>query len=60
MYAIGECGGAMQQSKCPECDDVIGGTSHRLEESNRDALFMDGARHAAWSEQANMDNYNFD
>ena len=31
-----------------------------MEEGNRDALFMDGARHAAWSEQANMDNYHFD
>ena len=24
-YVIGECGGAMQKSKCPECKEEIGG-----------------------------------
>ena len=24
VYAIGECGGAMEESKCPECKEVIG------------------------------------
>ena len=34
IYAIGECGGAMQQRKCPECDATIGGRNHRLVEGN--------------------------
>ncbi|KAK2554522.1 NFX1-type zinc finger-containing protein 1 [Acropora cervicornis] len=58
IYAIGGCGGAMQRSKCPECKAVIGGANHRLHEGNELAPEMDGARHAAWSEQANLQNYN--
>ena len=57
IYAIGECGGAMVRGKCPECGAVIGGANHRLEEGNELAPEMDGARHAAWSEQANLANY---
>lgn len=34
-YYIGECGGAMQTSICPECREVVGGTGHRLNSSNR-------------------------
>ena len=30
VYAIGECGGAMQRSRCPECNADIGGEQHRL------------------------------
>ena len=56
-YAIGECGGAMERSSCNECGAVIGGANHRLEEGNELAREMDGARHAAWSEQANLENY---
>ena len=58
VYAIGECGGAMERSRCNECGAVIGGANHRLEEGNDLAPEMDGARHAAWSEQANLQNYN--
>jgi hypothetical protein len=57
IYAIGECGGATERGTCPECKDVIGGVSHRLEEGNTVAADMDGAQYAAWSEQANMENY---
>ena len=57
VYAIGECGGAMQRSTCPECGAVIGGANHRLEDDNEFAPEMDGARHPAWSEQANLLNY---
>ena len=57
VYVITECGGAMEESQCPECKERIGGTRHRLLESNRLAPEMDGARHAAWSDQANMGNY---
>lgn len=53
IYVIGECGGAMQRSTCPECHEVIGGTNHTLESSNSLAPEMDGATHAAWSDVAN-------
>ena len=47
----------MERSSCNECGAVIGGANHRLEEGNELAREMDGARHAAWSEQANLENY---
>ena len=52
IYAIGECGGAMETSSCPECGISIGGQSHRLVEGNEVASEMDGARHAAWPTHA--------
>ena len=58
FYTIGECGGAMQESKCPECKETIGGTNHRLAEGNQHAGEFDGSRHAAWSEGANLANFN--
>lgn len=60
MYAIGECGGAMEEGTCPECKSKIGGTCHKLLENNTLAAEMDGAKFAAWSDQANMDNYELD
>ncbi|MXQ86631.1 hypothetical protein E5288_WYG012925 [Bos mutus] len=58
IYVIGDCGGAMQRAKCPECQEVIGGENHTLERSNRLASEMDGAQHPAWSDTANnMMNY---
>lgn len=57
IYAIGECGGAMERSTCPECKAVIGGERHKLEKGNELAPEMDGARYSAWSEQANLQNY---
>jgi hypothetical protein len=61
IYAIGECGGAMQEAKCNECGAQIGGGSHTLRSDNRVAGEMDGARFAAWSEQANnMANFEID
>ncbi|XP_072385751.1 NFX1-type zinc finger-containing protein 1-like isoform X2 [Diabrotica undecimpunctata] len=59
-YCIADCGGAMVTSICNECKAPIGGTSHRLLSTNRVATEMDGARHGAWSEQANMNNYLLD
>lgn len=53
IYVIGECGGAMERSRCPECRAPIGGTNHTLDSSNSLASEMDGATHAAWSETAN-------
>jgi hypothetical protein len=34
-YYIGECGGAMQESFCPECKERVGGHYHNLNPSNR-------------------------
>lgn len=59
IYVIGECGGAMEVGKCNECGAKIGGSSHTLLGDNRLAPEMDGARHPAWSEAANMQNYGF-
>ena len=58
VYAIGECGGAMQRSKCPECQADIGGTKHLLVSDNAVATEMDGSQYSAWSEQANLANYD--
>ncbi|RXW21902.1 hypothetical protein EST38_g3950 [Candolleomyces aberdarensis] len=33
-FVIGECGGAMQASICPECGEGIGGSDHRLNTTN--------------------------
>lgn len=36
-YVIADCGGAMEQSKCPECHATIGGGSHRVVDGNTGA-----------------------
>lgn len=60
-YCIGECGGAMERSKCPECGAQIGGVSHTLVAGNAHAPEMDGSRFAAWSQEYNnMANFNMD
>ncbi len=60
FYCIGECGGATERAQCPECGAAIGGVNHELAAGNRLAPEMDGARYAAWSDAANIQNYNFD
>ena len=30
LYVIADCGGAMEESKCPECGERIGGMQHRV------------------------------
>ena len=47
IYAVGECGGPMQQANCPRCGSTIGGQQHRLAAGNQHAAF-DGAAAAAW------------
>ncbi|NXK32780.1 ZNFX1 protein, partial [Piprites chloris] len=59
VYVIGECGGAMEKSQCPECHEVIGGANHALDSTNSLASEMDGATHAAWSDVAN-NMFNFE
>jgi hypothetical protein len=27
-YVIADCGGAMEESKCPDCGSVVGGQNH--------------------------------
>ena len=58
VYNIGECGGAMQESRCPDCNSVIGGTSHCLHHDNTHAGDFDGSQHAAWSTGANLANFD--
>ena len=60
VYAIGDCGGAMQESRCPECNATIGGRNHSLAQGNAHAGEFDGSRHAAWSEGANLANFDPD
>ena len=52
-YATGDCGGATQRGKSPECGSVIGGEGHRLAAGNLHASEFDGSSHAAYSEEAN-------
>jgi len=58
IYCITECGGAMEESKCPECGSRIGGHNHQLRADNRLASEMDGARYAAFSDMANIHNFD--
>ena len=48
----------MQESRCPECGSAIGGMDHRLRDDNRLASEMDGARYAAFSDLANIHNFD--
>jgi len=60
FYCIGECGGATDTAKCPECASEIGGTGHQLLGDNRLKLApeMDGASYAAWSMAANLADFD--
>ncbi|KAH9499459.1 NFX1-type zinc finger-containing protein 1 [Bulinus truncatus] len=49
IYAIGECGRAMEEAKCPECKSRIGGTDHQLVANNEVAPEMDGAEASIWN-----------
>lgn len=60
FYCIGECGGATEESKCPECQATIGGTRHTLARGNRHAGEIDDSSHAAWSDAANLQNFDPD
>lgn len=48
VYCIADCGGAVEESICPECKARIGGTQHRLRSDNRVATEMDGAVRSAY------------
>ncbi|KAI8798619.1 NFX1-type zinc finger-containing protein 1 [Biomphalaria glabrata] len=49
IYAIGECGRAMEEAHCPECRARIGGTNHELVANNQVAPEMDGAEGPIWN-----------
>lgn len=48
IYAIGDCGGATMESRCNECNAVIGGGNHQVRNDNGLAREMDGAIAPAW------------
>ncbi|KAJ8489534.1 hypothetical protein ONZ51_g2873 [Trametes cubensis] len=54
-FVIGDCGGAVQTSFCPECGAAIGGSGHTLIASNRradeleDILRREGAGENPWA-----------
>ncbi|KAI8646321.1 hypothetical protein BD408DRAFT_440282 [Parasitella parasitica] len=54
-YYVGDCGGATEVSKCPECDAPIGGTQHKVVESNRFYGEFDGSDQPAWPGQPGAD-----
>uniref|UniRef100_A0A673AYI1 NFX1-type zinc finger-containing protein 1-like n=1 Tax=Sphaeramia orbicularis TaxID=375764 RepID=A0A673AYI1_9TELE len=58
IYVIGDCGGAMESRRCPDCTATIGGGNHTLESGNQVASEMDGAQHPAWSEANNILNFD--
>ena len=45
-YAIGDCGGAMVESRCPDCNALIGGSNHQLAQGNTFASELGGV--SAW------------
>ncbi|CDW86632.1 UNKNOWN [Stylonychia lemnae] len=47
-YAIGDCGGAMEKARCPECQEVIGGSNHQLAAGNQHAREIDSSSRPAW------------
>ncbi|UYV64754.1 ZNFX1 [Cordylochernes scorpioides] len=57
-YVITECGGAMQEGRCNECQATIGGGSHNIRSDNSFGGEMDGARHPAFSNMANIQNFD--
>ena len=48
LYSISECGGAMEESRCPTCNASIGGRNHRLLTGNSHAGDFDGSSQPAW------------
>ncbi|CAB4475866.1 uncharacterized protein OCT59_008138 [Rhizophagus irregularis] len=50
-YYIGNCGGATQISRCPDCSATIGGTQHRVINSNKFYGEFDNSTSPAWPGQ---------
>ncbi|KAH8107252.1 P-loop containing nucleoside triphosphate hydrolase protein [Cristinia sonorae] len=48
-FVIGECGGAMESARCPECGEAIGGRNHSLLATNSQATEYENlARQQGW------------
>lgn len=41
-YTIGECGGPMATSRCPQCGAAVGGQHHELTQGNTRASDLEG------------------
>ncbi len=41
LYVIGDCGGAMVQSKCPDCGALVGGQNHHLASGSANVRSVD-------------------
>ncbi len=59
IYCIDACGGAMEESYCPECKCKIGGTNHALLPTNSVATEMDGATQTAYGPHVLFDLQQF-
>ena len=42
VYFIGECGGAMERGRCPDCGEGVGGGGHAVDADNTAAGEVDG------------------
>ncbi|XP_024528675.1 NFX1-type zinc finger-containing protein 1 [Selaginella moellendorffii] len=49
VYVVGECGGPMQTSHCPDCGSIIGGEHHQSAAGNTHST-IDGSDHALYSD----------
>lgn len=58
-YVVGECGGPMQLSTCPDCKATVGGQSHTPAQGNTHAS-IDGSSHSAWSDQVGLGDLDLD
>ena len=59
VYVIGECGGAMERGRCPDCNAQVGGEGHRLTGGNARASNMalfdrDGGAETPWERMARI------
>ncbi|KAI8096347.1 uncharacterized protein BX664DRAFT_323721 [Halteromyces radiatus] len=57
-YYIGDCGGATEISKCPQCNEEIGGLQHQVVETNRFYGEFDGSLKPAWPGQPLQEQEN--
>ena len=54
-FVIGECGGAMETARCPECGEPVGGNSHNLLGTNSRATDLEqiavteGSQRSPWA-----------
>ncbi|MCO5562178.1 hypothetical protein L7F22_015804 [Adiantum nelumboides] len=56
-YVVGECGGPMQVSKCPDCKATVGGQNHAPAEGNTHST-IDGSTSSAFSDRVGLGRFN--